>query len=157
MITYLAGYCCYAVSKRMECDLCKETLIDADNEFGTLPDYGYIKGLDRGGLLYPNCTVVNVVMFCYIVVNKLSREPTFISSSRQRDIVVEVTYRTMMEVDLCFVSGCCESGHSSEKLLKIVIMASANTLLNNFSSKQNDNICFGKLDKCKKRKLQTLL
>lgn len=54
VITYLSGYCCYAVHKRVKCEYCKDFLVDDSNDIKCLPQNQYIKGIDRGDLLYPN-------------------------------------------------------------------------------------------------------
>lgn len=70
VITYLAGYCCYVVIKKLKCEFCKDKLVLSD-ELVVEDSYSLIRNLSRGGLLYPHENVVKMVLFSYILFNKL--------------------------------------------------------------------------------------
>ena len=54
--------------------------------------------------------------------------------------------------ELLFHVDSCGEGHSIKKIEKMIVWSSSNALLNNFYSKENDDITCKKLSK--KRKLQ---
>ena len=84
VITYLAGYCCLAVSKKMKCEFCKD-LLSNNEDIHSLPDnHNYIQGISRDALLYPDDSVVNIVMYNYIVITKLTKYSEFAKSVNQR-------------------------------------------------------------------------
>ena len=156
VITYLAGYCCYAVWKKMKCTICKELITCNDVE--NLPDNNlYIKGVSRGSLLYPEESVVNIVMYNYIVINKLTQIPDITRSSQQRNLATEITNNIIIDNDAFLPMYNCENGHSIDKIQKMLLWASTNSLLNNFCTRENDNIYLKKNShQGKKRKIQTL-
>ena len=76
IIIYLAGYCCNAVLKKMKCYSCKSLVSGRDD---MLPDINsYFQGINRGSLLYPNDVTTNLVLYNYIIINKLVKNPSFL-------------------------------------------------------------------------------
>ena len=155
VITYIAGYCCHAINKKLKCDPCKQRIIcpvgDVDKIKNTL-----IAAITRGGLLYPCLEVVHISMLSYVIVNKLTFQKVFLNCFYQRKLVVECTTNALESED--FISmhqPNCPNGHSVEKLIKIVAWICTNTLLNNVCFKNNDEIVYNK--HAKKRKLKTLV
>ena len=53
---------------------------------------------------------------------------------------------------ILFNVDICDVGHSIEKIERIFIWSSTNTFLNNFCSRENDDITCCKLSKKKKKK-----
>lgn len=156
VITYLAGYCCYAVCKKMKCLFCKD-IVTCTDLADTLPEnHSYIQGLSRGSLLYPDDITTNIVMYNYIIINKLAKNPLFIHSMNQRNLATELTLNALAEDDALFHSDVCGGGHSTEKVEKMIIWASTNALLNNFCARENNSIVANK-DVQKNRKLKTLM
>ena len=97
VITYLAGYCCYTVNRKLKCSFCKDLLTCSDG-FADLPEnHIFIKGISRGGLLYPDARVVNIVMYNYIILNKLTQNTEFMRALNQRNLVTEITLRNVDE------------------------------------------------------------
>lgn len=69
VITYLAGYCCFVVTKKLKCNFCKD-LLTCNENLEDLPDNNnYIQGISRGSLLYPDEAVVNIILYNYITIN----------------------------------------------------------------------------------------
>ena len=155
VITYLAGYCCFTVSKKMKCGLCKE-LITYNEDTENLPDnHNYIQGISRGGLLYPIDAVVNIILYNYIVISKLTENPEFSKFPNHRNVATEMSLNVLLDNDALLPMNNCDNGHSTDKLQRMLLWASTNALLNNFCVKENDLINQSKTS-AKKRKLQTL-
>lgn len=76
VIVYVAGYCCYAVPEKMKCKHCKDLLI-YDNENDVLESYQYVDGLSRGSLMRPNPLVTNIVIYNYVVINRMAQNQNF--------------------------------------------------------------------------------
>ena len=156
VITYLAGYCCFAVSKKIKCELCKE-LLTCNEDIESLPDiHSYIQGISRGALLYPDDAVVTIIMYNYIVINKLTQNPEFAKSINQRNVATEISLNVLEDNDAFLPMNNCDNDHSIDKIQKMLLWASTNALLNNFCAKENDFINQNKKS-VKKRKLQTLM
>lgn len=61
-----------------------------------------------------------------------------IHSNKQRTLAIEVTLTALTDEDCLLPTDCCEGGRVSLKLGKMVLWASANTLLSNYYSKENN-------------------
>ena len=153
VILYLAGYCCYAVFKKTKCNNCKNLLSGRD-KVEEIPEINsYFKGINRGSLLYPNDTTTNFVLYNYVVIGKLIKNHSFLHSVNQRKLAMHITLNILADHELLFNVDTCDEGHNIEKIEKMFILSSTNALLNNFCSRENDNIIINRLSK--KRKLQT--
>ena len=140
----------------MKCELCKE-LLTCNEDIESLPDiHSYIHGTSRGTLLYPDDTVVNIIMYNYIVINKLTQNPEFAKAVNQRNVATEISLHVLEDNNAFLPMNNCDNDHSIEKIQRMLLWASTNALLNNFCVKENyfidQNKKFGK-----KRKLQTLM
>lgn len=121
-----------------------------------LPDgNSYIQGTGRGSLLYPDEGVVNIVMYNYTAVNKLTPNPDFTHSLNQRNVATEIM-KILADNDVFLPTNNCGNEHGIDEVQKMLVWASTNALLNNFCSKQNDLIHKSK-KAGKKRMLQTLM
>lgn len=158
ILTYIAGYCCYSVVKKLNCEICKENLtinkqllVNVDNS------YNLIKTFDRG-LLYPHPDVLNIVMHNYIVVQKLVSkefENEFLSSANQRDVACNITQDIIVNKELFLDLEGCRNGHEQQKVLNFIIRASTNVFLNNYCKMKNDGLVVAK-QAIKNRKLLTV-
>lgn len=90
VLTYLGGFCCYSVLKKLKCDSCK-TNLTLNMDVNLDKNYNLIKNLDRGGLKCPNQTVVSIVMINYIVVKLYSEYESEMRNLNQRSLVTNVT------------------------------------------------------------------
>ena len=62
----------------MKCYSCKSLV---SGRYDMLPDINsYFQGINRGSLLYPNDVTTNLVLYNYIVINKLVKNPSFLHS-----------------------------------------------------------------------------
>lgn len=155
VITYLAGYCCYAVSKKTKCSFCQDIITCDEGEENISDNHSYIQGINRGSLLHPDEAVVNIIMYNYIVVNKLTQRPEFLKSLNQRSLATDCSLNALTDNDVVLLNASCNDGHSTENTVKMLLWASSNTLLNNYCARENDRLNESrKLGK--KRKLQTL-
>ena len=73
VLTYLAGYCVYGVSKKFKCSACRDLLSYQEAQEQLPENNNYILGISRRGLIYPHESVVNVVMYSYININNLTQ------------------------------------------------------------------------------------
>lgn len=154
VIVYLAGYCSYAVVKKMKCNHCKDLVTCADGE---IPDsHNYIDAVSRGSLMHPDAITTNVVMYNYIIINKLTRHPHFLQTVNQRKVANKITLNALADDDGYFPVDSCDAGHSAERIVHMIVWASTNALINNYCSKENNNLIANKVNSGKKRKLETL-
>ena len=115
IIIYLAGYCCNAVFKKMKCYSCKSLVSGRDD---MLPDINsYFQGINRGSLLYPNDVTTNLVLYNYIIINKLVKNPSFLHSINQRKLSMYITLDVLANDELLFHVDPCGEGHSIEKMI----------------------------------------
>ena len=57
-----------------------------------LPDINsYFQGINRGSLLYPNDVTTNLVLYNYIIINKLVKFLCFLHSINQRKLTMYIT------------------------------------------------------------------
>ena len=156
VIVYLAGYCCFAIFKKMKCKYCRN-LVTCGNDDEEMPDsHSYIDAVSRGSLMHPDTATTNIVMYNYIVINRLTKHPHFLQNANQRNIASHITLNNLADDDALLPFDCCDAHHSSEKIERMIVWASTNTLLNNFCSKENNILAANKANLGKKRKLDTL-
>lgn len=155
VIVHLSGCCCYAAFKKMKCNFCKDILTFSNDE---IPEsHSYTEGISRGSLMHPNIVVTNIVMYSYIVINKLAQNPHFHQLSNQRIVATTITLKVLADHDALFPVDLCEGGHHTEELQNKIVWAATNTLLNNYCFKENNYLVANKVGNSgKKRKLQTL-
>ncbi len=92
VVTYLAGYCCYAVYKKLKCNFCKDLITCKESEDTFLPDnHNYIQGISRGSLMYPNNCTTNIVLYNYILITKLTKHNFFHHSVNQRNLAMDIS------------------------------------------------------------------
>lgn len=152
VITYLAGYCCYKIVRKLKCEFCKAELV-YDEQMIVEEHFHLIQNLNRGGLSFPKDTVVRVVLISYILFNKLLQnyEDEFLKIHDKRDFILNLifNYWHLHESEHYHLNLC--ENHKPETVLKLIMNSTTNTLLKNYCGKCND-----KLGKNKKRKLDTV-
>lgn len=110
--------------------------------------------MDRGGLMYPHPKVLNIILYTYLIVQKLISsdfEHFFLKVSNQRQLVYNLANSILSEKEIFITSGC-PSGHSAIVITKYIIMAATNTFLKNYCKEKND----ARNSENKKRKLATV-
>ena len=84
-----------------------------------LPDINsYFQGINRGSLLYPNDITTNIVLYNYIVIYKLVKNPSFLHSLNQRKLSMYIILDVLANDELLFHVNSCAEGHSIEKIKK---------------------------------------
>ncbi|XP_077491413.1 uncharacterized protein LOC144102027, partial [Amblyomma americanum] len=156
VLVYVAGYAVYATLKKLKCESCRAALtVDKELTVGVEEKhYQLIREMDRGGLVHPAMFVVNAVAHNYAVVEQLSKNSDFLSMPCQRKVVTDLTVELLTSED-SQEFDTCDSGHTSELVLKHVLWCSTNILLKNFCCRLNDKIADAST-KSKERKLKTL-
>uniref|UniRef100_A0A1B6CRV3 THAP-type domain-containing protein n=1 Tax=Clastoptera arizonana TaxID=38151 RepID=A0A1B6CRV3_9HEMI len=154
VITYLAGYCCYVTLKKLKCEVCKNTLVLQD-ELVVEDKYSLIRNLSRGCLLYPQEEVINVVLYSYILFNKLleENEEEFLNIYNKKSFLIKLFCKYVKDNDLFeHTSSICKI-HPDDNLIYKILACTVNTLLKNYCGKTNDVL---KKKSSTKRKLSTL-
>jgi predicted nucleic acid binding AN1-type Zn finger protein len=155
VLVYLAGYCARITNKKLKCNQCTK-LTCTDKELVVADTYHVIRNMDRGGLLYPQPDVVSIVVFNYLIIQKLiglECEEAFLRHEDHKKFVKNITLQTVDEnIHSLFKDNVnCELGHSKYCLINIIVNCCTNILLNNYVKKKNDALV-----PQKKIKLQTL-
>ena len=99
-------------------------------------------------------------MVNYIIVDKLSKTADFQFSLSQRQLILDATMSALEAEDISFFTfyDNCKNNHDTLTLIKLVLWASTNTLLNNLCFKQNDSLIQeNKKEKTPNCKLKSLL
>ena len=154
VLTYVAGYCCHSVSKKLRCETCKNKITSQVGDVQSIEN-ALISRITRGGLLYPSPDAVHIVVANFIIVNKLAETKAFRFAPAQRQLVVNATMSALDEEDfLWFYEDTCENNHELLHVTNMLVWICTNILLNNLCFKHNDLLVQEK--QAKKRKLQTL-
>jgi hypothetical protein len=70
VLTYITGYCCYCVIKKIKYDGCKEFLT-VDREMASENSQRLIFKRDRGGLRFPRKPALSVIMYAFVILQQL--------------------------------------------------------------------------------------
>ena len=154
VITYIGGYCCFSIFKKLKCEECKQFIVsnhDDENSFNN----SLIKGINRGSLLYPSSDIVHVALVCYVAFQKIIDSKEFLRSSCQHALTMNSILAALDDelLQLDFANKC-NSKHEPVKLVKMAVYTGTNILLNNYCFVKYDVVGAAKL--AKRRKLQTL-
>ena len=153
VITFVAGYCCYSINKKLQCNKCKTKITSNDGNIINNFNNSLIKGISKGGLLYPSCDMAHIVLISYIVFDKICKHEEFLKSHCHRLLVIN-TILSALDDELLLFDFECSAGHEPTKLTNMAVFICASVLLNNYCFAKNDNLEAAKL--AKRRKLQTL-
>lgn len=139
VITYIGGYCAHSVIKKLNCVSCKENLI-LDND---LPDskFSLTVALDRGGLKYPCDEIITIVIFNYIVVQKLlspGTEKQFLSVQDHKHIACKLSEHILYSSENYTPCNDCVNGHTFDTVLKLILATVTNIFLKNYCKKINN-------------------
>lgn len=134
IITYLAGYCCYVVRKKLKCNSCIELIV---TDVVLEDSARLIQNLNRGGLVYPQKEIVDILCYNFVIVNKLTNdfEKSFMKCTNQRSLVIKITEQNLLAAEIPNWDTCDE-GHTSKDILHMILRSSTNTLLNNYVKKK---------------------
>lgn len=143
--------------KKNNCKHCKDLLTyNSDND--VLPEnHEYVDGISRGSLMHPNPLITNMVMYNYIVIDKMAKDEHFNKIGNQRFVGSTITYNKLADDEALLSTDSCDAGHSTEKTEKMIIWAATNVLLNNYCARENNVLTENRImNQGKKRKLETL-
>lgn len=140
ILTYIGGYCCHSLMKKLNCECCAEFLLLNDINL-RCDHHNLIDSLDRGGLKYPTEVAVNLVTYTYVIVRKMlepEKERKFLSLNNHRKYVTDVTMRIILAADefIEFSNEC--RNHTKEFLYRNIIWKCTNILLNNYCKARNN-------------------
>ena len=116
-----------------------------------------LKGLSRGGWLYPFSDIVNLVIISYLIIHDIATKPEFFFSFSQRLIAFNsfsvIAKHEHEEVSIPSTLPCSNK-YEPVTIVKMALYICTDVLLNNLCCKKNDQFMSQKL--AKKPKLQTL-
>lgn len=141
VVAYIAGYCCYSILKKTKCESCKLMLTKPETD--DLPDvsnFSFINGINRGRLLYPSDISVTIALYSYILVGKLTKQESFLSSQCHRQVACQIIRENLLANDISFPEEFCFNGHNFNKCTQLFIWKACNILLNNFCKQVNSKI-----------------
>ena len=151
VLTYIVGYCCYSVCKKLQCETCKTKITSQVGDVRSIEN-ALISCITRGGLLYYSSNVVHIARSNFIIVHKLAKNNEFKLAPSQRQLVVHITMSALDEENfLFFYEEACENNHKLVNITKMLVWSYTNILLNNLCFKNNYNLAQEKQGK--KRKL----
>ena len=138
--------------KKIKCEVCKENIIYND-EFIVEDNFTLIKSLSRGKLLYPRDVIVRIVLYAYIIFNKILNdfEETFLIVHNKRAFLTKYILKFLSDNEHLHIDHKCNI-HPIVHIAKIVLTCTVNTLLKNYCGKSNDRLA----KSSKSRKLKTL-
>ena len=149
VIVYVGGYCVYSILKKLNCEDCRENMkIDKESNKHS-PPLQFTMNLDSRELAIFSPKVVNIVLYTFIVVSKLCYEydEKFLKVQNHKQVATNVTTNVLVSEEICY--DFC-SNHDAEKIVKMIVWATVNILLNNYCKERNRSG-----ETCtKKRKLQ---
>ena len=130
VITYIGGYCCFSIFKKLKCEECKQLIVSnhgKENSFNN----SLIKGINTGSLLYPSSDIVHVALVSYIVFQKIIGSEEFLRSSCQRALTMNSILAALDDelLELDFANEC-NSKHEPVKLVKIAVYTCTNVIRN---------------------------
>ena len=130
---FVGGYCIHKIIKKQCCTSCLKIHI-YDKNLDLHVHYNFVKNLDRGQLKFPKEHIVNVVLYNYVIINKLFSkfQAEFLKIQDHRKIVMSITTSILDENDLLRYGEVCEILHNTKDVLMKIFWTSTNILLNNF-------------------------
>ena len=102
MITYIAGYCCYTVTKKLSCLHCTERIVKTEGNVDNFQNE-LIKKTFQGRLLYPAVDVVHIVLISYIVINKICDTDEFKGSTCHRNYAMQCILSSLEDEEFLFL------------------------------------------------------
>ena len=112
----------------------------------------YFWEINRSSLVYSNDATTNFVIYNFVVIHKLIKYHYFLHSVNQRKLAIHISLNVFANYELLFNVDTCDDGYSTEKYKEYFFWSSTNALLNNFCSKENNDIKNNKLSKNEKYK-----
>ena len=124
VILFCAGYCCYAVFKKIKCNSYKDLISGRD--IGKINSY--LQEINRGSFLCPNDRPRNFVLYKCVVMGKLIKNLSFLHSVIQKKLSMHIALNVLADYELLFNIDTCDEGHNIEKIKRIFVWSSTNAL-----------------------------
>ena len=118
VMVYLAGYCCFAVLKKLKCNSCRSMITCSDTGEEIPESHSYTDRISRWSLLHPASITASIIMYNYIVINKLLELPVFCNATNQGTLAKEMTLIALADDDAFFPQESCDSDHNTERTEK---------------------------------------
>ena len=128
VISYLAGYCCYADFKKIKCNSYKDLISGRDNR----EINSYFQEINRGYFLCPNDRPKKFVLYKCVVMGKLIKNLSFLHSITQKKLSMHIALNVLADYELLFNVDTCDEGHNIEEIKRVFVWSSTNALLNNY-------------------------
>ena len=151
LLVYISGYCSYAAIKKLLCEYCRTFLTAECCDSGEL-----IAASSRGSLCYPEEDVLTCVVYTFVIVQKLLKEPNervFLQQRNQRHVVVTLTIEALSYCELLLGHDCHKIGHSTKDIVIKIVTTATNILLNNYVKKMNDKFSKKTVQQLKRPKI----
>lgn len=160
VLIFCAGYCGKSLHKISSCGTCLKTFItkkpfECDVNVTAL---SYVEALDRGGLTWPQSSLVHIISIVFMVFKCIISEKyenEFICSFNQRNVLVHLCMTAVSESEEFEEYNLCQDcARNRIDIVKMAVTKMCNILLNNYTKLLNDKRALAKGKT--KRKLQTL-
>ncbi|KAG0421808.1 hypothetical protein HPB47_002319 [Ixodes persulcatus] len=151
-ITYMAGYCAHAALKKLSCTACRANLVLGHDI--QVENSDIIRSMNRVGLEFPQPAVADAVVTTEIVLDKLRSEKyatQFHGLPSQTAALLTLTHNVLDDSNDLDV---CDNGYSPQLVMRHILSAATNIVLNNYCETKNDQLVLKKLTQ--KRKMKTL-
>jgi len=103
VITYIAGYVCFAINKTLQCIYCK-SLMTCDCSDVPNIKASFLNRISRGGLLLPSPDMVRIALISYFVITQICESGEYQKCSSQRDFAVKLSPSVLEADDFSFLS-----------------------------------------------------
>jgi len=162
VLVFIAGYVGRKVKLACNCTSCINEIVSQNQMACDIASdhLVYTSALDRGGLTWPNQTLVDVVVKIFMIFQRLlstKYEKQFVNMPKHKALAIYLCME-MLKLQPGMDSKC-ECGRSQMNLYKLCAVKMTNILLNNYCKRLNDDAASAKAtaqkDK-KSRKLATL-
>lgn len=155
VLTYIAGYCCHSVVKRIKCEACAGFLI-IDKQMAADLSNRLIIRMDRGGLKFPSKPPLLVVMNSFAILRRLLEEEDFLKLENQRLVASKLILDHVQSVDDFMLENSCPV-HSTIELWRKIICIVVNIILNNYCKLKNNAVTSSILEKKSNKRNRKLL
>ena len=162
-LVYIGGYICFKLEQSLKCAMCislfrreKNLILEASKEFEL------IHYLDRGKLKYPSDYLLKIVIYCYIIFNRLvskANERFYLGNNiKQKMTLVYVTEIFLMKENIINDCETCNCGNNNKNLVKKCLIKCANIFIGNYiKNKNNQELCYKNTQQRKRRKFDETL
>ena len=118
VITYIAGYVCFATNETLQCIYCKSRITCHDGDVPYIKA-SFIKGISHDGLLFPSPEMVRTALINYFVIIKICESDECQKCSFQRDFAGKLS-QSVLETEHFpfFPLGMRKCNHDPHTIVK---------------------------------------